>query len=232
MQEIAKFKVKLVKKEPLTSDVLALTFTKPAGLAYQAGQFMQWAVADGDKIILRPYSLSSAPADETIEFCVKVLPEGKASALALTLTVGDEMELAGPRGVFVSRQTDSSLYLVATGVGLAPIMGIIKDELANKKTEAEVRLLFGVRSEADIFWQNRLAALKSGYENFSYQITLSQPKTGGGWSGLRGRVTDHILHHLVHHEFFLCGNAAMVKDVRQILLENGVAAGQIHFEIF
>ena len=230
--ELPVYSCPVVSKKQLTDDMVELRLAKPDSFHYQAGQFVQWLVPDGDTTVRRAYSLSSAPSDREIEFCVKLLSDGKASALVKQLQPNDTLRIQGPRGMFVNPNHHTSLYFIATGAGLAPIMGIIRDELERKKTDAEIRLLFGVRAEADIFWHDRLETLRSSHENFSYQITLSQPKAGGGWSGLRGRVTDHVLHHLVTHNFFLCGNAAMVKDVRQVLLENGVDGGRIHFEIF
>ena len=119
-----------------------------------------------------------------------------------------------------------------SGVEASDLYRASRDELENKKTDKEIRLLFGVRSEEDIFWIDRLEALKQLSPLFDYQVTLSQPKADGGWSGLRGRVTEHLLHHLVSHKFYLCGSAAMVKDVRDVLLKNGIAGEQIHFEVF
>ena len=223
----------LKQKTYLTPDILELHFEKPADFIYQAGQFVQWTVPDGTSgRILRPFSLSSAPADDELEFLLKVLPDGRASTYAANLRIGDNLRLEEPKGKFIIETAKPHLYFIATGAGLAPIMAMMRDELQNKKTDAEVRLLFGVRSEDDIFWADRLESLRSRYTNFSYTITLSQPKPNNGWSGLRGRVTDHVLHHLVNHQFFLCGNAAMVKDMRQLLIGNGIEAAQIHFEIF
>lgn len=225
------FTAKLKSKKQLTRDVLELHFEKPPDFTYQAGQFVQWQVPEGTRTIWRSYSLASTPADPQLEFCLKILPAGKASALAARLEIGDRLTFAGPSGRFVNA-ANTPLYFIATGVGLAPIMGIIRDELENKKTTEEIRLLFGVRSEADIFWPERLEDLHSNYENFSSRLTISQPKPGGGWSGLRGRVTEHLLRHLVAHHFFICGNAAMVKEVREMLIKNGVNNEHIHFEIF
>lgn len=226
------YSAQVISKKLLTSDIIELRLSKPANFHYQAGQFVQWLVPDGAAVIRRPYSLSSAPHDQEIEFCVKILPGGVASALAEQLQPNETLQIQGPRGKFVHAGENTPLYFIATGAGVAPIMGLIRDELEYKKTDDEIRLLWGNRSEGDVFWNDRLESLKQAYDNFSYHLTLSQPKAGGGWSGLRGRVTDHILHHLVNHEFFLCGNAAMVKDVRQLLLENGVMGEKIHFEIF
>lgn len=229
--EVSTFTVKLEKKIMLTPDMLELHFVKPDNFLFKAGQFMQFEVPDGDKMVLRSYSISCPPTQDDLEFCVKILPGGKASTLFAAAHVGDEFRIRGPRGMFFNSE-DAPIYCIATGAGIAPIMGIITDELKNKKNSNEIRLLFGVRDEEDMFWNERFETLKQNFSNFDYSLTLSQPKPDGSWSGLRGRVTDHLLHHLISHRFFLCGSPAMVKDVRDILLKNGVDAKQIHFEVF
>ncbi len=221
----------LISKEKIANNTLELHFTKPTDFTFEAGQFIQFFVP-GDEPIIRSYSLASTSQDEHLELCVKCLPDGKASNYFQNLTVGETAEFRGPRGRFVCTNDVQAYYFVATGAGLAPIMGMIREELEVKKTGKEIRLLFGVRNEEDVFWADRLEVLKQQHPLFDYQITLSQPKPDGGWSGLRGRVTEHILHHLVSHSFYLCGSAAMVKDVREILLKNGVDAKEVHFEIF
>jgi len=120
---------------------------------------------------------------------------------------------------------------VATGAGIAPIMSIINNQLDKKQNTQKIILLFGVRSQEDIFFVNYLEKLNK-YLNFSYQITLSRPDENGEWTGLRGRVTDHIEGDFVGHQIYLCGNATMVKDVREILINKKVEPKQIHFEIF
>lgn len=230
--EVKKYSAKLREKRQLTSDTYEFRFEKPEGFEFLAGQFVQFCIPQNEKIVLRSYSLSSTPTDPYLEFCVKFLDGGIASNHLKHMNIGEYLEFQGPRGLFFNKEETQALSFIATGTGLAPIIGIIRDELENKKNIHEVRLLFGVRSEDDIFWFDRLQNLKIQYPNFVYDVTLSQPKADGGWAGLRGRVTEHMLHHLVSHGFFLCGNAAMVKDVREMLLKNGVEQKQIHFEIF
>lgn len=225
------FTLRLVKKIPLTPDILELHFTKPDGFEFQAGQFVQFFIPGHPNPALRAYSISSAPQTDDLEFCAKLLPGGKASAHFACMKEGEAIRMRGPKGQFTNDHP-TPIYCVATGAGIAPVMSIIQEELQYKKTDREVRLLFGVRSEEDIFWQKRFEALAKQSPFFSFDMSLSQPKPTGSWAGLRGRVTEHILHHLSDHHFFLCGNAAMVKDVRQILLENGVDKQFIHFEIF
>jgi len=230
--EVKKYSAKLREKRQLTGDTYEFRFEKPDGFEFQAGQFVQFCIPQNDKVILRSYSISSTPHDTYLEFCVKFYEDGIASNHLKHMNIGNALEFQGPRGLFVNKENNAALSFIATGTGLAPIMGIIRDELEHKKNTQEVRLLFGVRTEDDIYWFDRLQNLKIQYPNFVFDVTLSQPKVDGGWAGLRGRVTEHILHHLVNHHFFLCGNAAMVKDVRESLIKNGVDQKQIHFEIF
>ena len=243
--DIPHYTTDLLKKNILAPDVLSLRFGRPLGFDFAAGQFIQIHLPTQGTDALRSFSLSSSPADQHIELCAKLLPGGLASEFFKNMNIGDELRFTGPRGQFTFRDDSDAHIFVAAGVGIAPIMSIIRDEIeyhvkpaesaghvARKKTDKDIRLLFGVRSEDDIFWQDRLDSLQSLSDRFSYHLTLSQPKAGGGWSGLRGHITDHLLHHLIDHEWYLCGGAGMVKDVRQQLLANGVAKERVHFEIF
>lgn len=228
---MSEYSVTLLQKEQLTADVWSLRFTRPEGFEYKAGQFVQFLVPDEEKPVWRAYSLCSIPSDAHLEFCVKLLPDGKASGMFAKMNIGEALTIRGPRGHFAN-ENGHDLFFVATGVGIAPIYGIIRDELERKQSDRPIQLLFGVRYHEDIFWTERLELLKDAHSNFAFSVTLSQPKPDLSWSGLNGRVTDHILHHLTYEEYFLCGSAAMVKDVRQLLLENGKDKQQIHFEIF
>ena len=220
----------LSKKIQLTPDMVELHFTRPEGFSYLAGQFVQVRVPDGTDFTNRSYSLASTPKDETLEMCVKVVPNGKGSAYLNDLSVGQEITNRGPLGHFVCTEDATAHFFVATGAGIAPILGMIRDELENKNITKKIHLLFGVRFEEDAFWLDRLDALASQYENFSYRFTLSRPTDG--WTGLKGRVTEHLADHPVDHDFYLCGSMDMVKDVRTLLLTNGVSAKKVRMEIF
>lgn len=226
------FSLILEKKETLTDNIVLLRFQKPDGFSFLAGQFVQFMFPNSGQQTLRSYSIASAPNDPYLEFCVKLLPNGVASGVIEHIESGNKIDVRGPLGRFIVNGVPACFF-IAAGVGIAPIMGMLRDQVLYKKTEREMRLLFGVRSEADLFWVDELEKLRSSSPNmFSYHVTLSQPKLSGGWTGLRGRVTEHLLHHLVEHSYYLCGSAAMVKDVRETLMKNGITANRIHFEIF
>jgi ferredoxin-NADP reductase len=191
---------------------------------------VQLVLSEGEKTITRSYSISSDPSSSYFELCVKVISDGLGSSYVSQLPIGQEALFYGPLGKFVNNDAGTPMVCIATGVGLAPIMSIIEDELQNKQNTQPIQLLFGVRNESDIFWIDRLDHLASEFSNFSYQLTLSQPDAL--WGGLSGRVTEYMTQLRPEAHYFLCGNAEMVKEVRQKLVAKDITPRQIHFEIF
>lgn len=216
---------------PIATEVLEVKFTRPVGFEYMAGQFIQLIIPSETGEILRSYSISSAPHETELELCVKLLPGGVGSNFFRALKLGDQINFYGSVGRFtVQPELNSPLVFVATGSGLAPVMSMISDVLEARGCLAPVSLLFGVRTQVDIFWQERLQTLAAQFPNFSYTITLSQPESG--WTGVVGRVTAQLSTLPQAAHYFLCGSGEMVSEVRHHLITAGEPATSIHFEIF
>lgn len=227
---VSRFSTPILAKKNLTDQMLEIRFARPADFVFEAGQFVQLLVPNENKgETPRSYSLSSTPTDSYFEFGVKLYDNGVASNYLEKADIGDEVILKGPFGRFIN-STPEQIVGIGTGAGLVPIMSIITDELHNKKNQSPLHILFGVRSETDLFWVDRLENLQKQFSNFSYTITLSQPEKT--WSGNNGRVTEYVTALNFKAHFFLCGSPEMVKEVRTQLLSNGVQQSGIHLEIF
>lgn len=232
------WKTRIISKKMVANDMVEMRLEKPDGFSYRAGQFVQFEIPDGDsdgsvgagKPVLRAYSVASHPAEDSLEFCMKMLPGGRASGFFTSATPDTPILFQGPNGKFICQTANEALAFVATGAGLAPIWGIISDELVNKKNIQPMRLIFGLRSEEDVFWADRLDALAKQFPNFSYALSLSQPQNA--WQGASGRVTAHLDTLAPNGHFFLCGSADMVKDVRASLFAKDITPANVHFEIF
>ena len=234
MPESTFFSTKHLAKQMISRDIMELRFERPAGFSFLAGQFVQFKIPTANEGVLRPYSISSAPANDYLEFCLKILPDGKASQYFVHLAVGENTSISEAKGVFICRPEHvASKMCIATGAGVAPIISMIEDRLKN--SDDEVGLLFGVRTPDDIFWLKRLEALQDQFKNFSFKLTVSRPDES--WTGLGGRVTAHLTNlertDLERStEYYICGSVEMVKDVRALLLQKGVNTKSVHFEIF
>jgi ferredoxin-NADP reductase len=225
------YTINLLSKKIIAHDMLELVFSRPENFTFKAGQFVQFFIPQElGEVLLRSYSISSHPEADQLEFCVKLIPQGKGSTFFNKLELLQQATLRGPEGRFVCLPEQSSdKIFIATGAGLAPIMSMVSNEVENEKSK-QIYLLFGVRTEEDIFWLERFEHLKSEYENFDFNITLSRPLES--WQGWKGRVTEHLPEVKEVANYYLCGSLGMVKDVRTFLVAQGVQMKNIHFEIF
>ncbi len=218
----------------LTANIVELhvRLVPPEPMAFTAGQFMQFD-CNGT---WRSYSITSVPTgtDVTLTFCVKLIPEGVGSTFVRGLEVGGSVTMRGPLGVFAVKEIDfnRNLCFVATGVGIAPFYSMIPDLLTRGYVHA-VTLVFGVRSEEDVFYFDKFSSLEKLHPNFGFIPMLSQPKSH--WPGETGRVTTYVdsaFERFSDRLFYLCGSQEMVTNMRALLLKKGHHAHDIHLEIF
>jgi len=225
---------KVLYKKKLTDNVIDLKIEKPANFDYKAGQFIQLHIPDPEgkrEYLLRAYSLCSIPSDESIALCIKIVPDGLGSLFINQTKIGDSLSFYGPAGQFTVNESNSPLHFVATGVGMAPIIALIREELEVRNNKQNIDLLFGLYHEKDIFWFELLEGLTEKYKNFKYNITLSEPSEH--WKGLREIVTKHLPEEVdKDSHYYLCGNPNMVNDVKNYLIEHDLPKTNIHHEIF
>lgn len=216
----------------LTHDVRLIRFdlVQPTTLPFEAGQFVSFAVEKPGlpHPLTRPYSIASSPAHtDWIELLLNRVPNGPGSGYLFSLHPGDEVTFRGAAGTFVLRPyTDRRILFVATGTGIAPIRSML---LARLPSPTPVTLVWGLRSERDLYFQDELSDLTARYPEFTAVTTLSQPSEG--WSGERGRV-----QHVVEREVttvddlavYLCGGSEMIKSVVAMIRARG--ACPIHRE--
>jgi ferredoxin-NADP reductase len=204
-------------------------------LDFSPGQFIGIeAAGDGVRRRRTPYCVLSPPGDgDTFQLLVRVVPQGPLSRHLGELRVGDSVGFRGPTGrSMIPREDGTSLVLLATGVGVSPFYSLAR-HLLERGAERRIRLLWGLRHEADVCLVAELDELANAYPNFSYQISLSQP--GPTWDGLHGRLTDsapRVLGDLDGKHFYLCGNGEMTGEFATALSELGVSGKLIYEEAF
>ncbi len=208
------------------------TLAQPKEIEFHAGQYVIFTI--GPPKGNHTLSIASPPSEKGgITVLQSVAPMGGGSRWLLGLKPGDRAQFLGPLGKFVlQRQSTRPKVFVATGCGMAPIRSMILD-YGESGGAAPVMLWWGMRHETDLFWQEELTGLAAKYPTFHYTMTLSRPMNT--WQGKRGRVTEHVIGEtpeLGRSEFYLCGNRAMIVDMRRLLTDNGVAAEQIFTETF
>ena len=209
---------------------LSVKLVAPIDLDYRAGQFMDFKIGS----VFRSYSLASPPTvnEQQVNFCIKLEPQGVGSDFVRNLKIGSDIVMKGPAGNFIIRDFNRPIFFVATGVGIAPFAAMIPDMLVRGYKE-NVRLLFGVRSEEDVFYYDRFNRLAKQYENFKFIPILSRPHSH--WPGETGYVTTYIEVDYPYYKdyiFYVCGSKNIVMDMRTLLLKLGHGPDNIKLEIF
>jgi CDP-4-dehydro-6-deoxyglucose reductase, E3 len=209
----------------LTHDVRAikLELIHPSEIRFQAGQFVSFEVAKPGLPfpVTRPYSIASSPSNRYgIDLLLNRVPGGPGSAFLFSLQSGDPVSFRGPAGTFVLREyPDQRLLFVATGTGIAPIRSMLHARLPSP---TPVTLVWGLRHEQDIYYQDELADLAEEFPEFSYTIALSQPSPS--WTGAIGRVQSHIEPHVATVDdlaVYVCGSKAMITSVTEQIRSHG-----------
>ena len=226
------FTSKVVEVQDLTHDVrvLRLELLDPDEIRFQAGQFVSFEVPKPGLPfpVTRPYSIASPPSNrDVIDLLFNLVPDGPGSTYLFSLQSGNPVSFKGPAGTFVLRAyPDRRLLFVATGTGIAPLRSMIHARLPSP---TPVTLIWGLRNERDLYYQDELADLAAQFPEFSYRITLSQPTAE--WKGATGRVQSVVeaaTNRVDDVAVYVCGSRAMIQSVSALIRSRGVCP--IHWE--
>jgi CDP-4-dehydro-6-deoxyglucose reductase len=213
----------------LADDVVHVVLRLPptAALRFLPGQYIN-VIGDGG--LRRSYSLAEAPrSDGRLELMIRRVDDGAMSAYWFERAqANDLLRIDGPRGSFFLRDLAGiDLRLLATGTGIAPIRAMLS-ELATLPVEAQprsVRLYWGGRHPADLFWQPPAG--------LDFVPVLSRADVG--WTGARGHVQDVLLAAGIDPaatRVYACGSPAMIDSARAALAAAGLAERDFHSDAF
>jgi NAD(P)H-flavin reductase len=102
---------------------------------------------------------------------------------------------------------------------------------SDRQQERQFWLLFGSRTERDIYYREEFEQLAAEHANFHFLPTLS--RASGEWKGLRGYVQQHLgeivgMRNDMHA--YICGLDKMVKANREQLKSLGWERTSIRYE--
>jgi ferredoxin-NADP reductase len=202
---------------------------------FVAGQWMSFKATkpDGEEIT-RAYSIASPPSeDNRFALCLNRVQDGFTSNYLCDMKEGNEIACQGPFGDFILRPPMRDTVFIATGTGIAPFRSMLHWLLAEESRHQgkHLSLIFGNRTERDIYYHDEFLRLGAEHPNFHYQPTLS--RGGESWQGLRGYVQEHvpaIAQGRTDMHAYVCGLDKMVKANRDLLKSLGWDRKSILYE--
>jgi ferredoxin-NADP reductase len=228
----------VVEVAPETPTARRITVDVPTWPGNDAGSHLDIRLTAPDGYqAQRSYSIASAGEGTRVVLTVDEVPDGEVSPfLVHELAVGDQVELHGPLGAFfvwrapeLGDTMPAPVQLIAGGSGVVPLYAMLSAHAA-AGDPTEFRLLYSVRSPADVFFRSELEALTG--VDFIYTR-----ETPDGWPSAAGRITKDALAAGIHAperapRIFVCGPTPFVETVANWLVDLGHPTTSIRTERF
>ncbi len=210
----------------ITRDVLEITTEKPEGFSFKPGQATEVSInKEGWKEKWRPFTFTSLPGEDHLEFIIKVYPSHEGvTARMLQLAQGDELIL---QHIFGNISYRGEGIFIAGGSGITPFVAILR-QLEEEGGTGNNQLLFANKTRADIIHKEYFQKLLG--DNFIN--ILSDEKTD---EYAHGFITKELLQE--HFEpddpyIYLCGPPPMMKSVEKMTGELGIGEEKVVKEAF
>jgi ferredoxin-NADP reductase/MOSC domain-containing protein YiiM/ferredoxin len=226
-----------------SDSVISIRLEDPNGASLPAarpGQYLTLRVQLEalHRSLLRNYSLSGPPGAGYYRITVKRERDGAASGYLHTrLAVGDQLDIAAPRGTFILDRTNSPVLLVSAGIGATPVLAMLQ-ALVEEHSDREIWWLHSARNSREHSFAAEAHTLLASLPNVHTHVYYSRPDPNdlaGREFDRVGRLTGPLLAELDpprDAQAYLCGPAPFMDDISAGLAALGIDASRIHTEPF
>ncbi len=228
-----------------TDNLFTFRTTRPADYRFIPGQYSRLGLPDGEEMLWRAYSITSAPAEDELEYYSTVVPGGAFTTQLKDIQPGDKIWIDKQRFGFMTAERfvdGEDLWMLATGTGLGPYISVLRDPDVWCRFRNLI-VVHGARHVEELAYTDEILALQQhppvtdidgapkAALHLIQAVTREQPDQDSGI--LSGRITTLLesgeLEQKVSLPFsvessrvMLCGNPAMIEDGRRILQERGM----------
>lgn len=226
----------------LTHDIRAIEISLSAPMKFWAGQYADITVTTKTgETITRSFSMANTPEQtEKLQFIIKKYPEGRFSGEldGGGIDIGADVTVRGPFGsCFRREERDGPLILVAAGSGMSPIWSILHDHIASGE-DRPVHFFYGARTQADLFYLDRIRALTDAHRSIRFIPALSHADGDATWTGARGFVHEVVGRTLDdlgikgEGDVYACGPPPMIDALSPVLFMQDFDPDRIFFDRF
>lgn len=218
--------VKIISVTHLTHDVIRIVAEKPVSLTYLPGQAVDVSVnKNGWEQELRPFTFTSLPGDDHIEFTIKTYPSHNGvTQQLLSLGAGDELII---HDVFGDINYKGEGIFIAGGAGVTPFIAIFR-WLEKENRVGNNKLVFANKTKADIILEDTFRDLLG--DRF---VNVLSEETYPGFE--HGFISKELIQKCMDENtryFYLCGPDPMMAAVEKHLAALGIAEERIVREAF
>lgn len=208
--------------KPVTHDTHNLVFDRPAGYDFTPGQATDLALLkDGWEDEKRPFTFTSLPDQEQLEFVIKSYPshDGVTEQIG-QLKPGDAVSIHAPWGAISDKGAGT---FIAGGAGITPFIAILRARLKAAGTLDGYRLIFSNKRKKDIILGEEFATMPGLKTDYLLTEEDCENTHHGEIDAdyLDDAITDY------NGIFYLCGPPKMEDDVAELLTQRGVTQDRL-----
>ena len=239
-------KARITLRKDHAPDLWSIRVQPAQPLVFKPGQYATLGIEDGTRVVERPYSIVSSPAEEEIEFFFELVPHGGLTPALHAFQVGDAVLMRRQaKGLFVLdvKSGRKRHYMVSTVTGVAPYVSMVRTLArqadAGETVDHELVLLQSASRSWELAYGEELEALARRFNWLRYIPTVSRPWEDPSWKGEVGRAEDVLRKHLdgdglvpADTTAYLCGHPEMIANAKGILQRRGFPKESIHEELY
>ena len=232
----------VVESTKITGSTLLLTLQRDPHerpISFQPGQYATISFEHkGRKSVARSFSIVSSPtSQDTLQFSMRV--RGLFTTALSKPQKDDPVEVLGPFGGFVfDVATDTEAVCMAGGIGITPIMSIMR-YLAALNAKNNVTLLYSIATQDDIPFKEDLLKIEVEHPNLKVRFVVGKGSTDALPAGhsATGFISAELLQTATDNDFqkpkfFICGPPPFMNAMVNTLAKQGAPKHHILTEAF
>lgn len=128
----------------------------------------------------------------------------------LSFKKGEKVEIQGPMGNFTKRDEKLPMILIAGGIGITPIRGLLKSLENDENVEMDL-----IYSSKHHIYLDLFEKLEEKNKKFNFYKAMSREEAGN-------KINELVAEKGNNAYYYISGTTKMAKSVQEYLLNNGI----------
>jgi all-trans-retinol 13,14-reductase len=219
--------VKLIDKQIIAENTLEMTFEKPKDFNHLIGQYVILSLNQPKHTVLdmpfRSLSIVSHPSEPTLRFAMRI-SESSFKKSCSEMNFPETATIFGPTGHFSIQDDTKPIVFLVSGIGITPIIPIIKELEKNKHT-GTVHLFYSNKTLQSAAYHKLLSELQ--IPNFYYNLVQTAIESRINIEFLKSKLDD-----VANCVFYLVGTSEFILSMKEILKSLNVEEKNVNIDDF
>jgi len=223
-------RVRLISREMVAENTMALTIERPQDFIFEAGQNTTISIPGKHADDLREFTIASAPHEKDIMLAMRIRNSNFKNE-CYALKPGSIITMRSPAGSLWKETVEPQIW-ISGGIGITPFRSIIR-HLLHLQSPLAVTHIHSDHSRASVPFLEEFESNATEHQGYKFFPTMTREAAK---EGLRGRITGEMIasHALAYASscYFVVGTTSFLGAMREALSQLGVPLERVRTERF